>query len=173
MKDFSKVKDENIFYELCFCLLTPQSKAKNADIIVKELKNKKFLEKKLNPKKLLQKNIRFHNNKTKYLLEAKSKFKSGLNLERSWLVKNIKGFGNKESAHFLRNIGFKDNAILDRHILLNLKEYKVIKEIPKTLSNKKYQEIEDKFKKFSKKVNIPLDHLDLLFWSKQTGEIFK
>jgi len=38
---------------------------------------------------------------------------------------------------------------------------------------KKYFEIEEKFKKFSDRVKIPMDHLDLLFWSIETGEIFK
>jgi len=28
-------------------------------------------------------------------------------------------------------------------------------------------------KEFSKKVNIPLAELDLLFWSEETGEVFK
>jgi thermostable 8-oxoguanine DNA glycosylase len=26
---------------------------------------------------------------------------------------------------------------------------------------------------FSRKVGIPMDHLDLLFWCRETGEIFK
>ena len=38
---------------------------------------------------------------------------------------------------------------------------------------KTYFEIENKFKEFSKKVNIPMDELDLLFWSKEEGTVFK
>jgi len=34
-------------------------------------------------------------------------------------------------------------------------------------------EIESKMIRFAKKINIPVSHLDLLFWSKETGEVFK
>ena len=82
--------------------------------------------------------------------------------------------GYKEASHFLRNIGLgKDLAILDRHILRNLQNLGVINEIPKTLSKNKYLEIEEKMRVFSKNIGIPLDHLDLLLWFKQTGRIFK
>ena len=60
---------------------------------------------------------------------------------REWLVKNIKGLGFKEASHFLRNIGFDDYAIIDSHILDLLERYKFIKP-PKTLTRKKYMEIE-------------------------------
>ena len=92
---------------------------------------------------------------------------------REFLVQNVKGFGLKESSHYLRNIGYRDLAILDRHILKNLHKYNVINEIPSNLTPKTYLEIEDKFKEFSSKLNIPLDELDLLFWSMETGEVFK
>jgi len=82
--------------------------------------------------------------------------------------------GYKEASHFLRNIGLgKDMAILDRHILKNLKAFGVINDIPRALSRKKYLEIEEKMRKFSHEIGIPISHLDLLFWSRQTGEIFK
>ncbi len=94
--------------------------------------------------------------------------------KREWLVKDVKGIGYKEASHFLRNIGFgKQIAILDRHILKNLKLYGVIGDIPKMLSRKKYFEIEKKMMDFSKEIEIPMSHLDLLFWYKETGEIFK
>jgi N-glycosylase/DNA lyase len=62
---------------------------------------------------------------------------------------------------------------LDRHILKNLKKYRVIQEIPKTLTEKKYREIERKFRKFSEKISISMDELDLLFWAIETGRVFK
>jgi N-glycosylase/DNA lyase len=91
-------------------------------------------------------------------------------------VKNIKGIGLKEASHFIRNIGFdyeNQLAILDRHILKNLKEFGVINEIPKTLTSKKYLEIENRMKKFAERIDISLYELDLLLWSKETGIIFK
>ena len=82
--------------------------------------------------------------------------------------------GYKESSHFLRNVGFGDDiAILDRHIMKNLVKYGVIEEIPKSLTDKKYLEIEEKMRKFASGVGIPMAHLDLLWWSEETGEIFK
>ena len=74
----------------------------------------------------------------------------------------------------MRNIGFfEEIAILDRHILKNLKKYRAIKSVPKNLSSKKYFEIENQMKKFSEKIKIPMHELDLLFWSEETGEIFR
>ena len=84
------------------------------------------------------------------------------------------GIGYKEASHFLRNIGYgEDIAILDRHILKNLKLLNVISDIPASLSKKQYLLIEKKMKQFSKKINISLSHLDLLLWYREAGEVFK
>lgn len=197
LAEFEKVlekSDEELFAELCFCLFTPQSSAKKCDAAIRLLQQKSLL---LNGTAIeIGKNIsgvRFHNNKAKYLIEARNffstktaknsksnkidlkKFLKGNSFElREFLVKNIKGLGFKEASHFLRNIGLGKNlAILDRHILKNLKQYGGISEIPKTIARKKYLELEKKMKNFSKKVKISLEELDLLFWSNETGEIFK
>ncbi|MCD4666851.1 N-glycosylase/DNA lyase [archaeon] len=179
LKEFENNKD--YFYELCFCILTPQSSAKSAWKSILKLKELDFQNKNINPEDYI-KNVRFHINKSKYLNELKNNYDFILsNIKqdkdsrelREFLVKNVKGYGYKEASHFLRNIGHKDLAILDRHILKNLIKHKVINELPKSLTPKKYFEIENKFINFSKKTNMPLDHLDLLFWSQETGEIFK
>jgi len=182
LEDFSKIPEENYFYEACFCLLTPQSSAKQCWKAVLLLKKNDFMNKNINPVNFLSDKIRFHNNKAKYLLELKEKWdliskklneiKNSSKL-RDFLVKNVKGYGYKEASHFLRNIGHRNLAILDRHILKNLYKNKVINELPNTLTKKKYFEIENKFKGFSNKINIPMDELDLLFWSLETGEVFK
>lgn len=177
LKEFSKVGGDDIFYELCFCILTPQSNARKCGKAVNNLKKKDFLHKNINPKGCI-KEIRFYNNKSRYLLGAKDYYKKiGLGKDakqlRDFLVANIKGIGYKETSHFLRNIGCRNLAILDRHVLRNLKRYNIIDEVPKTLTRKRYLEIEDKLYKFSKKVKIPMDELDLLFWSMETGEVFK
>jgi len=87
---------------------------------------------------------------------------------RNQIAEKVKGIGLKEAGHFLRNIGKSNNeiAILDRHILRNLQEDKI-------KSKKHYLEIEQKFLNLAKKLKIPIDELDLLFWSKENGEIFK
>ena len=146
------------------------------------MKKNKFLETGVNPTNILKQKIRFHNNKGKYLLEVQKNYQELRNKldkirdnreKRNFLVKSIKGIGLKEAGHFLRNTGHENLAILDRHILKHLAELKVIDEVPKALTRKKYFEIEEKFLEFSEKVKIPMDHLDLLFWSMETGEIFK
>jgi len=193
LQDFKRVwekSDEYIFTELCFCLLVPQSKARTADKAIRNMIEKNILFSG-NKKQILQdltiQGIRFPENKTKFILEArksftnneridiKSKLRGGsINSRRIWLVKNVKGFGYKLASHFLRNIGLGlELAILDRHVLKNLVKYEVIDKIPKTLSRKQYLSIEEKMRKFSERMNIPMADLDLLFWSEETGEIFK
>ena len=89
------------------------------------------------------------------------------------MVINVRGFGYKESSHFLRNVGVFGLAILDKHILRSLLEYDVITDIPKTLNKNKYLKIEQKLIEFSKDININMDELDLLLWSMKTNRIMK
>ncbi len=179
----------DIFSELVFCLLTPQSKAKSCWAAVENLQNKNLL---INGHKdqITEElyGVRFKYTKAANIIEARKLFVVGgdltikLKLEqledpyiiRDWLVKNIKGMGNKEASHFLRNIG-KGTwlAILDRHILKNLKALGVINNIPNSIPIKQYLEIEKKMSDFAKKIDIPLTHMDLLLWYKETGVIFK
>src|SRR3989344_6195877 len=127
LEHFSRIPKEDYFYELCFCLLTPQSNAKQCDKAVQDLIKRKYKDKNIDPHESIA-TIRFHNNKAKYMREMKSKFnkikeamentKDNQQL-REWIVKNVKGVGYKEAAHFLRNVGYRELAILDRHILRN------------------------------------------------------
>jgi len=193
LKDFKKNykrSDKYIFGELCFCLLTPQSKAVNCDKAIKELKKHNLLFKgsKRGISNTLKGLARFHNKKASYIISARKVFQkgSGINIKkyldrgnvfqtRRWLVKNIKGLGYKEASHFLRNIGLgKDMSILDTHIMGNLKRMKVIRKVPPSISGRIYTDvIEKKMRKFARKSKIPLEELDLLFWSRETGIIFK
>jgi N-glycosylase/DNA lyase len=177
-----------LFAELAFCILTPQSKARLCWEAILAMQKKGILLKGVSKdiNKELQK-VRFKNKKAEYLLEARCNFfkkensiyenikKNNSPLElREYLVKNIKGIGWKEASHFLRNIGFgADMAILDRHIIRNLIWIGVLEGYPKNLSEKKYIEIEDKMKELSKELKIPMDALDHVFWAKETGEVFK
>jgi len=182
LRDFSNTDGKKeIFNELLFCLLTPQSNAKKCWFAVEEISKLKKWNKK-NISSILSKNTRFHNNKTNYVLEAEyswNDIKDKLNEEditelRNFISENVKGYGLKEASHFLRNIGKSNNkiAILDRHILRNLKDLEII-DNEKIKNGKHYLEIEKKFIDFSNDINIPIDELDLLFWSEESGEIFK
>lgn len=191
--DFKKVwrkSDEDIFSELCFCLLTPMSRARAADKAINRLLKENLLfagSRNRIVKELTNVGVRFPRNKAKFIIGAKEYFthdgkidiKNKLNqgtsnTKREWLVKDVKGLGYKEASHFLRNVGLGfDLAILDRHIIKNLLKYGIIEEIPKSLTKKCYLSLENKMKEFSEKVNIPLAELDLLLWSEETGEVFK
>ncbi len=220
LNEFSKVKGDDIFYELCFCTLTPQSNAVKCDKCINILKNKDFIKKLFDIKPILKTKTRFYKNKSNYLIYNKKQYNyiknsilnknpnrpkgrgifivsntaKNIHMDRNpivasdgvfetnkknpfesreLIVKHVKGLGYKEASHFLRNIGFRNLAILDRHILKNLQKLKVIHKIPSNLNKKNYLLIEKKFYNFSKKIKIHMDELDLLFWSIETGKVFK
>ncbi|MFA6571721.1 MAG: hypothetical protein WCT77_10875 [Bacteroidota bacterium] len=185
LEEFSLVPESEYFYELAFCLCTPQSMAKNAIQVIEKLKAQDFLNNPFDPSDILgdkEHYIRFHITKANRLILALDSFhfvrevlKSDLNNfeKRNEISEIVEGFGLKESSHFLRNIGYRNLAILDRHILKHLTECGLYKEIPNVANRNIYFEVEKDFWLFSEKVGITIDELDLLFWSYETGEIIK
>lgn len=188
-EQFLERDEEDVFAELCFCICTPQSKARTCDKAISILKETGTLFGGTEEEILAGlREVRFCENKARYIVNAREQFIDGGRIQikkrlsghldagglREWIVKNVKGLGYKEASHFLRNIGLGlDMAILDRHILKNLKSVGVIEAIPASISRKKYLEIERKMRAFSKEIDIPLMHLDLLLWSEETGEVFR
>ncbi|MCD4657090.1 MAG: N-glycosylase/DNA lyase [Planctomycetes bacterium] len=180
--------DEELFAEFAFCLLTPQSKARKCwSAVEKLITNNVLIEgSEADIVKHLD-GVRFHNKKARNVVEAREKFfidgkftikniilRFEVSQAREFLVENVKGFGMKEASHFLRNVGKgAEIAILDRHILRNLVNFKVIEELPKSIPKNMYYEIESRMKEFAKRIEIPLNHLDILLWFKEAGEIFK
>ena len=94
---------------------------------------------------------------------------------RDWLVreKGIKGLGYKEASHFLRNIGFKGYAILDKHVLRCLAELKIIDDPKPPNTRSAYLRVEQKLKDLTAATQIDFDEMDLVLWSMRTGEILK
>jgi N-glycosylase/DNA lyase len=94
---------------------------------------------------------------------------------RDWLVKEkrIKGLGYKEASHFLRNIGLKGYAILDKHVLRGLAELEIISDPTPPNTRAKYLATEEKLKHLAELTEIDFDELDLVLWSMKTGEILK
>lgn len=186
---WKNAKDEEVFAELCFCLCTPQTKAVNADKAIKSLLKKDvlFFAGADEISKHLKGLVRFHNNKANYIVEARNFFSENGKLclkckidekntkkTRFYFYENIKGLGLKEASHFMRNLGFGENlAILDRHILKNLVLLGVLDSLPKNLDKKEYLRIEQQMQNFAEKEQIPLEHLDFIFWRNETGQIFK
>ena len=185
LAEFAAIRPDEYLFELVYCLLTPQSSAVNAAKAVETLKQAGWLHRECDVAALLYQDsfyIRFHNTKARHVNEARNRFPeiqkelmngSSSRELREWLVHNVRGLGWKEASHFLRNIGHQDLAILDRHILRNLKKHNVLSAIPKSLTAKRYLAIEERFHHFADFLGIRIDELDLLFWSRETGEILK
>ena len=180
-KQLGKRDSKELFKEMCFCILTANFTAEGSMVIQQGIGNG-FLtlpEKKL-AKRLRELGHRFPNTRASYIVKAR-KHKDSLREQmssltetkmREWLVENIKGLGYKESSHFLRNIGCKDLAILDFHIIDFMVKNRLL-EKPKTLTRKRYLEIENMLRKKAKKLGITLAELDLYLWYRETGKVLK
>ena len=183
---WEKGSDDDLFRELAFCLLTPQSRARICWKAVQRLERKcLLLEGESSDVMIELTGVRFSQKKSEYICQAQRMFSNGLlrstlvgfsnpHSAREWLVSNVRGLGYKEASHFLRNIGLgEDLAILDRHILKNLHLLGVIEFVPSSMGRRAYLDIEQKMRGFSEQIGIPMGHLDLLLWYKEAGEVFK
>ena len=180
-KNINKKSNDELFQEMCFCLLTANFNAEKSIKIQNEI-GECFLTDSKNEltNKLKNYGHRFPNARAKYIsesLKCKDKLKDIVQFNdkqalRDWFVNNVKGLGYKEVSHFLRNIGFDDYAIIDFHIVDILVNYKLV-ERPKTLTKKKYFEIEGLLRKLAKKTDLTLAELDLYLWYMETGKILK
>lgn len=185
LAEFAAVPPDDYFYELCYCLCTPQSKAVSAFAVVEQLRADAFMERGWDPTPLLRQPetyIRFHTTKGARLLAARAAWPSIAQalaeplppgMTRDWLVRHVNGLGMKEASHFLRNIGRRGLAIIDRHLLTNLLACGVYTRMPLISTQKRYVSVERRFQRFSERVGIDMDELDLLFWSNQAGLILK
>lgn len=187
VEEFKELKEKGNkewFDELCFCILTANSSA-DMGIKIQNYMKKRDGFQRFNRNEirdvLKEKRYRFYNRRAEYISLAqryKDNIKDTLNSldnsfeKREWIIDNVKGIGYKEGSHFLRNVGYLDLAILDRHILRCMDKNNFIN-IPKTLTRKRYLNIEDKFKEFSEEVNLMPGELDLYLWYLETGEVKK
>ena len=180
-KKINKNSNEELFSEMCFCILTANYNAEKTIKIQNKIGNS-FCEDSKDAlcEKLKEYGHRFPNARADYIMCSRI-YKNNLSnlvnnnnykIIREWIVKNIKGLGLKEASHFLRNIGFDDYAIIDFHIIDLLVKYGIIKR-PKSLTKNKYLEIEETLREIGKKTNLTLAELDLYLWYMETGKILK
>ncbi len=178
----SKGNDE-WFSELCFCILTANSSAKLGLTIQNEIGPAGFLTLSQDTLELKLSALghRFSRRRAEFIVVAR-KHRSIKDIvgrfqderqAREWLVENILGIGCKEASHFLRNVGFDGIAILDRHVLRTMYEAQLIGETPKSLTKKRYFEIEHVLNRFADKMEMSPSKLDLYLWYMKTGNVLK
>src|SRR5262249_42008683 len=132
---------------------------------------------------------RYPNARARYIVESREFLKRDCDLRlgerlsafscdlerRDWLAreKGIKGLGYKGASHFLRNVGYRGYAILDKHVLRCLAELKIIDEPKPPNTRARYLTVEGKLRELTNAVSIDFDELDLVLWSIKTGMILK
>src|SRR5258708_3148051 len=180
---------ERLFEELTFCIYTAGASARMGLRSVESVRSVLMNGSTQDIQLALTGRHRFPNARGAYVFETREYLREqcGLRLDevlssiksadgrRDFLAANraVRGIGYKEASHFLRNIGYRGYAILDKHLLSRLTEFEVI-ESPKPPSTKKqYVAAEESVKHFPDAIGIDFDELDLLLWYTKTGEILK
>jgi len=180
---------ETLFEELTFCIFTAGASARMGLRSVESVRPILMSGTALDLQNALVGRHRFPNNRGAYVYETREYLQEhcGLQLQealrsltladerRDFLAANrsVRGIGYKEASHFLRNIGYRGYAILDKHVMTRLAEFEVI-ESPNPPSTKKgYLATEERLKDFAGSIGIDFDELDLLLWYTKTGEILK
>lgn len=180
--------DRRIFEELAFCILTsavgPKVGAKSLaaikDILLEG--SEEDIQERL-------KGVHKYPEKAYYIVHTRDYLKNEYGLKLNDLVnsfndplerreffalnKNIKGLGLTQASHFLRNIGIKGYAILDRNVVRSLYDLGVLENPKPPTTKKKYPEAEEKMKDFASELSIEIEELDMLLWSMKTGHIPK
>lgn len=177
--------DSDIFYSLAFCILVPAGNARRTSKAVQILKNMDYYENYLTDVTLydlLKSYVRFPSQKAhrlsalrrsfKPILKALKKYQNKDSKElREFMVSRVSGLGYKAASHFLRNMGFKDLAIIDTHIL-KYREYfmpeKYVNYRP--TSKKRYLILEEYFNKWAgEEFGLGPFLLDWLIWCKESN----
>ena len=181
-KEMMKKPSSELFKELCFCILCANFTAERS-IKIQNTMGDGFLN--LPEKKLAQRlkalGHRFPNTRARYIVEArkhegslKTKIASFSDKQklREWLIAEVKGLGPKEASHFLRNVGYTDFAIVDFHIVDVLVRHGLIQK-PKTVTKRRYLEIEETLRHIAEKADLNMAELDLYLWFMETGKVLK
>ena len=188
IQEFIKVHEaysQKWYEELIFCILTAYSSAKMGVKCLDSLSAGGFLiEGSLYDLKscLMSQGHRFAERRAEYIFNTRKlapsiktiiqRFRDS-KTAREWLVKNIKGIGWKEASHFLRNVGYLDVAIIDRHIVSNLLQFGLIEESEKSLTKRRYLAYEKILESVAEKLAMEPGRLDLYLWYMKTGKVIK
>jgi len=170
------------FSELSFCILVAASTARSGLKAQNRLGSKAFVSMKESQlqRALKSLGVRFHN-RAHYIVRARelgdfrpAVLSAGSIVEaRDWLVGNVPGIGYKEASHFLRNIGFPEVAILDRHILRTLFEAGCLPSPEPPSGRDGYLQREQTMLELAREISTSPGELDLYLWYVKTGDIVK
>ncbi|MCI4458933.1 MAG: N-glycosylase/DNA lyase [Thermocrinis sp.] len=178
----------DLFSELCFCLLTANSSASLGIKAQMQIGTEGFKSLSLEELTEILSSLghRFARQRAERIVRARENFHRTLELLKSGsspqelrdLLSDacskykVNGFGLKEASHFLRNIGYKDVAIIDRHIFRFLKEKKLIPDC-KTITKKIYLQSEKVLNEVAQRLGMSLAELDLYVFYLKTGKVLK
>jgi N-glycosylase/DNA lyase len=164
----------DMFYNLCFCILVPQSKFLKTKVAVEALKLNHYMTEDIPRSQLVEliSSVRFKNNKSislSYMKAGFNKIKYVLNelkqtpfVAREFLINNVHGLGFKTASHFMRNMGYTDFAIIDSHIIKFLEV-----ETPCGISD--YREYERMFLRRAEIAGVVPAIFDLAIWKYYSG----
>ena len=162
--------------ELAFCISTANSSALSGLKFQKSLEGLSLNDLSVEEIERLMREsgVRFASRKAEYIKIAIDKFdvvERAVKLDdfsaRRELLK-LKGLGMKESSHFLRNVGRKNLAIVDRHVLRWLEGEGYKFKLPKD-----YTKAEEVLRRIAKEKRLTLAELDLIIWFEMTGKVLK
>ena len=193
LDEFEEVRrtatDERLWEELVFCIFTAGASARMGLGSIEAVRHLLAEGSQRELAAALQSRHRYPNSRSGYIvvtrahLEADCRMRLRERLEsfgdpierRDWLARTreIKGLGYKESSHFLRNVGYRGYAILDKHILRCLAEVGVIDTPQPPSTRARYLSTEERLRRFADDLGVDFDELDLVLWSLKTGEILK
>jgi N-glycosylase/DNA lyase len=186
--EFLEVKEmdtEKWFEELTYCLLTAYSSARLGQLCVDALCDRNVLlhgDLDQVVETLRVQGHRFAEKRAEYIFTARELAPTlkgtiqgfqDIKAAREWLAKNVKGIGFKESSHFLRNVGYLDVAIIDRHIISNMVDHGILEERPKSITKRRYLEYELILAEVARRVGMTLGEMDLYLWYRKTGKVLK
>ncbi|MDT5159362.1 MAG: N-glycosylase/DNA lyase [Acidobacteriota bacterium] len=184
-----KATDARLWEELVFCIFTAGASARMGLSSIEAIRHLLARGTHEELAAALQRKHRYPNSRSGYIcvtrefLEGDCGMRLRERLEsfadplerRDWLARSrgVKGLGYKESSHFLRNVGLRGYAILDKHILRCLFEVGVLDTPQPPSTRTRYLATEERLRDFARDLRIDFDELDLVLWSMKTGEILK
>lgn len=180
----NNIADEDVWFrELVLCVLTANSSFVSAykvlGYVMEEFDKGTYRFERV----LEERGYRFYELKAKYLknlVRYRGRVKSWIKpladrsqaLAREVLANEIYGIGMKEASHFLRNVGYFDLAIVDKHVMRFSINSGLVRPF-KTLTRSRYLEIERKLKELAYQLGMSVGILDLFIWHIETGTVLK